>query len=133
MGGLTKVMFSEVQGVILKDGKPVSGALVTREFTWAWNDYSQKDQFTTDSTGKFKFPLASRFSLATSLLPHEPVIKQKITIQHEGKEYLAWRYFKHDYNKNDELAGKDINLKCDLTKEPGFYINKDIFGICVLN
>ncbi len=133
MGGLSKVMFSEVQGVVLNGGKPVSGAKVRREFQWAWNDILEKDETTTDSAGKFSFPLLSRFSLGSSLLPHEPVISQRIYIDHEGKEYLAWRYFKRDYNVNDELSGKSINLQCELKKEPGYHINKDIFGISTLN
>ena len=132
MGGLSKVMFSEVQGVVVKDGKPVGGVKVTREFKWAHNDDTQKDSVTTDASGKFRFPSVSRFSIMTSLLPHEPVIKQKIVLDYEGKEYLVWRFFKRDYDENGELGGKSIKLECDVKREEGFHINKDILGICTL-
>ncbi len=132
MGGLAKVMFSEVQGVVLKDGKPVAGAKVVREYTWAWNDASQKDEIITGTDGKFQFTLTNRLSLLTSIFPHEPVIHQKITITSESKEYLAWRFSKHDYDENGELNGKKIAIACDLGNKKGFHINDDIYGICVL-
>jgi hypothetical protein len=133
MGGLSKVMFSEVQGVVLKEGKPVAGAKVVREFIWAWNDASQRDEVTTDASGKFKFDLASRVSLITSIFPHEPVISQKIKIIHHGKVYIAWDFTKHDYDENGELDGKKINIKCELEKNEGYHINTSVWGICTLN
>lgn len=132
MGGLSKVMFSEVQGMVVKDGKPLAGVKVTREFKWAHNDDTQKDTVATDAGGKFQFPSVSRFSIMTSLLPHEPVIKQKITLDYEGKEILVWRFFKRDYDENGELKGKPIKLECDVKREEGFHINKDILGIGTL-
>lgn len=131
--GVSKVMFSPVQGIVLQGGKPVSGAKVVREYSWAWNDAERKDEAVTDASGRFQFPLATKASLLTSIFPHEPVIHQKITIVHNGKEFLAWRFSKHNYDENGELRGKKIDLKCDLDNKKGFHINEDIYGICVLN
>ncbi len=133
MAGVSKVMFSEVQGVVLKAGKPLAGAKVVRTYTWAWNDAEQTDQVTTDASGKFSFALAKRLSFITSIFPHEPVIYQRIEISYENNEYLAWRLTKHNYDENGELKGKKINIKCDIDTEAGQHIGDGIWGIGTLN
>jgi hypothetical protein len=132
MGWFSKVMFSQVQGVVVKNGKPVSGASVMREFEWAWNDIRETDKTTTDGEGKFSFLLITRLSIMTSIMPHEPVIFQKITIVHDDKKYLAWSYFKHNYDNNGEVDGRRLNLHCELTREEDFHIKPALFGICTL-
>ncbi len=132
MAGLTKVMFSAVQGVVLKDGKPLTEVKVLRTFKWTWNDTKQHDETTTDANGKFNFALASRISLITSISPHEPVIYQTIKIIYEGKEHMAWELTKHNYRENGELKGKKINIECKIEKKEGYHINTDIWGICTL-
>jgi hypothetical protein len=133
MGGLSKVMFSEVQGVVLKEGKPLAGAKVVRTFNWAWNNAKQKDEVMTDASGKFNFESVSRSSLITSIFPHEPIVDQEIKIIYGNKEYMAWFFTKHNYDENGELKGKKINIKCDISVEAGQHINSDIWGICTLS
>lgn len=135
MGGFDKVMFSKVQGVVLKNGKPIAGAKVTRYYKWGATDDEKTEETSTDKNGNFSFPSTSKFSILRSMLPHEPVIFQEIIIHHEGEKYTAWRFTKHDYGENDELDGTPINLKCELTQEKGFLIskNKKVFGIATLN
>ncbi len=133
MGGFGKVMFSEVQGVVLKNGAPVVGAKVTREYTWAWDNKKVKEEVTSDAKGKFSFAMASKSSLLSGLMPHEPVISQLITISFEGKDYIAWDFRKHNYDNNGELKGKPVKIACELTKKPSSsYISDEIYGICSL-
>lgn len=133
MGGLSKVMFSEVRGVVLQDGKPVVGARVVRSYRWHWNDASQQDEVTTGADGKFQFKLTSRLSLITSIFPHEPVIHQEIKIISANKEYLAWEFNKRNYDENGELNGKKVSIKCELANKEGYRVNNDIWGICDLS
>lgn len=133
MGGLGKVMFSAVQGVVLKDGKPLPGVKVVRTFNWAWNDATQKDEAITDTSGKFRFETAKRISLITSIFPHEPVIDQEIIIHHENKKYTAWFFAKRDYEENGELNGKKINIKCDINTPEGYNLGNKVWGICTPN
>ncbi len=128
---MTKMyLFSEVKGVVLKQGIPVEGAVVEQEFRWAWKDEVGRGQTKTDIAGKFSFPVVMRSSFLGSLLPHEPMVKQTILIKYEGQVYKAWMFDKGDYRENGELNGKAISLYCDLTAPLSHKDN--IYGICQL-
>lgn len=133
MGGLSKVMFSEVRGVVLQNGKPVAGARVVRSYSWAWNDAKKKEEVTTGVDGRFQFPLESRVSLLTSIFPHEPVIYQRIEIGYENKEYLAWEFSKRDYDENGELNDTKISIEYELKNKESYHNinNIKIYGICI--
>ena len=131
-----KVMFSEVEGEVIRNGTPVAGAAVEREFHWSWNDKRGADQATTDSAGRFRLPQLTQGSWFAGLVPHEAVIQQKILIRHEGKVYEAWVYTKNNYDRQGELGGRALRLRCDLATEPrrvesGPY-GDGYFGICDL-
>lgn len=120
------VIFSEVRGRVLLDGKPVPGATVERTFDWVAKDERGKDSTTTGPTGEFTLPAIERRSLLASLFPHETLIGQTLTVHHAGKSYLAWRFTKRDYQPNGELQGKPLRLVCRLEAAPtqhdgGFY------------
>lgn len=124
-------MFSEVNGVVLRDGAPVEGALVERTFVWT----SSRGETATDSTetgsqGEFHFPPAFKRSLTASILPHNPRIRQTILIRHEGEEYQAWVFVKGNYREDGELQGRPLALVCDLEEEPARL--DGVFGICRL-
>lgn len=128
--GFSKVLFSKVHGVVLNHGKPVPNAVVTRYFNFGWTDEEKTESIKTDKDGAFDFPVIKRFSLATSVVPHEPSVSQIIKIHHDGKEYIAWHLNKHNYDENGELGGKPINLICELTKEPTTDSKTLVSGIC---
>lgn len=123
----SKVLFSAVRGKVLLDDQPVAGALLERTFHWGWKDETGSDRTTTDAQGEFRFGSVQRRTLLGSLLPHEPLIKQEITITHAGRTYTAWAMFKRDYADNGELSGRPIVLTCRLDSEP--QRRGDVFGI----
>jgi hypothetical protein len=123
-------LFSEVKGVVVMNGIPVSNAIVEQEFRWVWKDEVGNVQVKTDAAGKFSFPAAIRSSFFGSLLPHEPMIRQTILIKHEGKEYKAWMFDKGNYKENGELQGKPISLYCELN-DPLSH-KGEVYGICQL-
>lgn len=123
-------LFSEVKGVVVKQGLAVEGAVVEQEFRWAWNDEVGLVQTKTDAEGKFSFPAVIRSSFLGSLLPHEPMITQTILIKHEGNVYKAWMFDKGNYKENGELNGKAISLYCDL--EAPLSHKENVYGICQL-
>lgn len=125
-----KTIFSTVDGVVLLNGNPVPDAVVKQTFNFGWTDEEGTVTTKTDKYGKFKFPKISRFSIATSIFPHEPVISQFMEITHESKAYKAWLFFKRDYSDNGELNGKPINIICELTREDTMDRATLVSGIC---
>ena len=125
-----KTLFSEVNGVVLKDGKPVANAEVVRYYHWHWKDSKSTESTTTNDKGEFHFEAVREKSMTASLMFHEPLITQEIKIRLDDQEYKAWRFTKHDYQNNGELNGRAIKMTCDLETEPSF--KDDVFGICTL-
>ena len=102
------VLFSPVSGIVLSNGKPVSGAVLKRHVFWRWGNKAYDDETTTDAAGRFAFPERSATMLLGSVLPHEPYIDQRITIEHGGTTYVAWQSAKRGYALNDELIYMDM-------------------------
>jgi len=123
------VLFSEVHGTVLKDGKPVEGAELIEKVVWSDNENEIPPQrAVTDAKGAFSFPAIERKAGLLRLIPAQPTIQQTITIKYQGVEYIAWLHGKGSYNANTELDGKPINLVCELTRQPD-YEGKH-YGIC---
>jgi hypothetical protein len=125
-----KTIFSAVNGVVLKDGKPAVGASVRQIFNFSWASERGEVRTVTDDNGRFSFPKISRLAIAASIFPHEPVIGQTITITHDGKEYDAWMLTKHNYDENGELKGRPLNITCELTREKTLDEATSVYGIC---
>jgi hypothetical protein len=123
-------IFSAVSGKVLQAGQPVAGAVVEREFRWAWKEELGRDAVTTDAAGEFRLPAIERDSLLGSVLPHEPMVRQTILIKHAGKTHKAWLFDKGNYNDNGELKGRPIRLTCRLESDPAR--RGEVFGICEL-
>lgn len=125
-------LFSEVNGFVLMDGKPVVGAEITRTAQSGQKIYS--DKFYTDENGKFHFDSLSINSVS-KIFPAETVITQKISINHNGNQYLAWKTVKRTPDKVDELQIKLNNLKCELRNSENQIETERgvIIGICEWN
>lgn len=106
-------LFSEVKGTVIRNGRPVVGAIVEQEFSWAWTGQVGHTETKTDINGNFSFPVITRYSFFGALLPHEKSIRQTIKIKHDNILYQAWMFDKEDYLENGELK-KPISLLCDL-------------------
>lgn len=131
-------MFSAVQGVVTEHGKPVAGAMVERQFNWAWKEETGIDRAQTDSEGRFHFCAIWRSSLLGGLLPHEPYVEQEIRIVQGDRSFIAWQLVRDSYQENSELFGQPIRLRCDLGNPARKhvlehnYARHSIWGICDL-
>jgi len=123
-------LFSAVDGVVTRQGKPLPGCRVERSFFWHWKDERGSESAVTDASGRFAFAEIVRSSLLGSLLPHEPMVEQTILIRHDGQTYKAWMFDKRNYDKNGELQGRSISLLCDL--DAPLNHKGDVYGICEL-
>ncbi len=110
-------IFSEVDGVVLMEGKPVSGAKVVR--TADYKDKIHTNNAITDNLGRFHFDDIYTYSMRLS----ETAILQKIIIYYQDNEYLAWGLLKRNENRFGELNDPGtpealitkLDLRCELT------------------
>lgn len=126
-GFLTINLSPEVKGAVTQNGEAVVGAKVKR--TLIYNDKTYTATTVSQADGGFSFP-AQDVSSVMKLLPAELVVTQKITINVDGKDYLAWETVKRD--DNDGLVSKLAQLKCELSDESQAYEDERsvIVGIC---
>lgn len=123
------VLFSEVHGTVLNHGKPVQGAELVQEIVWSDNKNDVPPiRTSSDADGRFHFAEVVHGAGVTRMVPHQPVILQKIIIRYQGVDYMAWRHTKNTYDANSELDGKPLNLQCELSREPDF--EGTHYGIC---
>ena len=132
MGLFSKCMFSSVEGTILKDGSPVEGVEVTRSYRWI-NKEEKIETVVTDSKGRFSFKNWTSSSFLSSIIPVEPVIRQKIIFKYQDEEYTGWSFHKHSYADGDEVGVTPIVLQCDLDDEFKRQVPDGYFGICKLS
>jgi len=135
------VLFSRIEGQVLMNGKPVSGAEIVQD---AIHKPEQHNITRTESDGNGNFVFEKRAvkpgigGAILSVLPGEVVVSQEINIVHEGKTYLAWQSTKRDYddgtegyNKYDPASvKKPFKLVCELTGEPIIHDQENFYGIC---
>jgi len=124
------VLFSAVVGVVTLDGAPMADVEVERRYRWSWTDAEGSEVVRTDEQGKFAFPVITGSSFTARWFPHEPVVTQVIVVHHEGEEFEAWRYTKHNYHPNGELH-RSLDFICDLAMEAEF--RGEYYGICELS
>ncbi|RZI58285.1 MAG: hypothetical protein EOP37_16500 [Rubrivivax sp.] len=128
----TFYLFSEVNGVVLLDGRPVEGVEVEQKYNWHWGEKKASRTTRTDAQGRFHFPVITGRSITGSLLPHEPVIVQEIHFVHQGKTHHGWFQAKHNYENQGELDGQPMRLVCDLKDEPTGRPEIQSYGICTV-
>ena len=132
MGLLNKLyLFSEVNGVVLLDGKPVQGVEVVQTYFWHWGDKKGKTVAQSDALGRFHFPLITDTSLTAVLLPHEPVIEQTINLYYQGREIRGWFHANHNYEPLAE-TGTPLDLVCELNNAPAAHPDIRSYGMCTL-
>ncbi len=107
------ILFSAVAGTVLHRGQPVAHARVSREYRWAWKRETGVDDTTTDAQGAFRFPAIVGRSFSARWLPHEPSVRQTITVDFAGRLHRVWMHDRSNYRMDGEL-GESIVLRCDL-------------------
>ena len=126
-------LFSEVNGVVTLNGKPVPDVEVVRTMRMGHNNI-YTDKTTTDNQGHYRF--AARFTHSIrKIAPVEPLIFQRMVFVYQSKEYLGWETDKRNYQINGELDVA-INLVCELTNESRVRVgprHRGIDGICTGN
>jgi len=121
-------LFSQMNGVITLDGKPVTNAKLVRTVKLSKPD---SDETHTDAQGNFEFPAKFTRSIGKHL-PQEFASNQDITVHHNGKQYKMWSAVKRTPDENSESRGKPLVVACELNSEETLIKvnNSPIFSLC---
>ena len=111
------VPWSPMRGRVLVDDVPAAGAVLAREFNWHWGNKQGGDRVVACGAGEFSFPALFGRMLLGQGVPHEPVIKQAMTIEFQGVTDKAWNDAKGSYKPNSENDGRPIDVTCHLEAE----------------
>ncbi len=107
-------LFSEMEGHITFNGKPVKNVKVERRVNWK-DDIGEKDFVITNHEGHFLLPEIKQTLKISGF--SQFVVGQEIKVVHKEKEYFIWSMGKRTKNKYGELEGVPINFRCELTDE----------------
>lgn len=110
------VIFSPMQGVLLKGGKPMANTKIIRRLRWNGNDEDGLvDEFTTDEAGRFSLPVHEE-ALSLGML-NQFVGKADLEIETaDGQDYL-WTSSKFSPEIFSETKGEMQELVCDIDAE----------------
>ena len=97
---------SDMKGVVVKDGVPVEGVLVTR-IANHYNDKIYKNTTMSDKDGKFEFKAIAIWSLRPMMF--ETVIVQIIKLQYQEEEFLGLKLLKENNHRGGEIIYDPIN------------------------
>lgn len=122
-------LFSAVSGEVTQGGAPVAGATIEQRVQQGSTE-AIINSLTTAADGAFSFVEITKKRGFASLIPHEFVAAQSLTITYEGKEYIGWSLSKREPESGVETGGKEFKLICDLTIEPDF--EGKHYGVCRL-
>jgi hypothetical protein len=121
-------LFSKMSGVLLMDGKPVSGARIVRTVELS---RKKEDETVSDENGEFELPAIFERSIL-NVLPQEFAAGQEVVVHYENKEYRIWSGVKREPEENSESRGKPLAVTCELNSERKFIQvnNNPIFTMC---
>lgn len=117
-------LFSGMQGKVIKDGKPVSGAMITLNIEY-FHVGSFQRQTTSDENGEFYLAPLRAFALRAYIPIVQPVIKQRIDVVSGEVRKNCWRHSKGipwGVTENGDFEGKGespIKVVFDLSESEG--------------
>lgn len=106
-------MFSPLEGVISDSGEPVSDVVLERSMKYGHQEWI--DSTVTGDDGRFMFGKVEAI-LKVPALSHF-VIFQAIKARYRGEDKLIWTKGKDGKSIYDELGGRPVNFRCELTDE----------------
>ena len=98
------VLFSALEGQVVKDGQPLAGATVLREWDFPEKKVRGHDEATTDASGRFRLAAIIHPYRRARFFPQEPVVVQAIRVGHAGTEWRVWSATKMDLKAGTEIS-----------------------------
>lgn len=103
------VLFSALEGRLLRDGQPVRGATLLRQWQFDERSVKGEDRAVTDEDGRFAFPqVVHRYRKSrVPFFAQQTVVAQRIEAVVGGKPIELWVGSKHTFQDGDELQRSD--------------------------
>lgn len=107
------VLFSALDGHVVKDGAPLAGATLVREWAFAQDGVRSSDKATTDAAGHFQFPAVLHAWKKPRFLAQQIIVDQMIWMDLEGRRWVLW-----DASKPNLDAGTEVRQGPGATTPP---------------
>ncbi len=111
----TYVIFSPMEGVLMKDGQPLPNTKIVRTLRWNDNEGGLTETFTTDEEGRFSLPI-HEVDLTLGMLT-QFVAKAELSVYSKNDDNLLWYSSKLHPEIFSETNGKAENLTCDISSD----------------
>lgn len=112
----TGCVFSGFDGQLLFEGKPATGAVITRKYELF--DRSGEDSVTTDANGHFSFSSVIWEYKEPLLAPVDFMAYQNIYVSYRQQEFHIWTSSKPSKEALTEFDGNEPLVVCELTENP---------------
>ena len=96
------VLFSAIEGQVVKDGQPVAGATLVRDWEFAADKVVGHDETVTGAGGRFRFGPVIHAYQPPRMLAQQPIVDQRIHVTVDGRNWPVWTASKHDLEAGTE-------------------------------
>ena len=102
------VLFSAVEGQVVRGGQPVAGATLVRQWEFAEQKVVGRDETQTDATGRFHFDAVIHTYQPSRFFAQQTFIEQQIHVSAGGQEWAAWIGSKFDLDAGTEVSRRPV-------------------------
>jgi len=125
------VISSPIEGVLMKDGKPMANTKIIRELIWFGGEETRTHEFTTNDKGEFSLPVYEKELKLGKLTEFSATTSLYVNTTNEDD------FFYHTSNRSGNIYSETKeplqNLVCDMNqKEDSVTITREsIYSRCV--
>jgi hypothetical protein len=114
-----KVMFSEVSGRVLLEGRPLARKEIRQSFNWLGADGGDVTTC-TDDNGYYRFPTLVSYEKQPKG-EKDIFINQRISTIHDDRTVVLWSTTKYEFEDRGESGGFPVRMVHELTSESRTY------------
>lgn len=108
------ILFSPIEGTLTFQGTPLANAKIKLHLTWK-DQKGETFYYSTNEDGSFKIPQHKSEFKESPLA--QLVIRQELTVEHNGNHYEVWIMSKMDPAEFTEFGGEPVGLVCEITND----------------
>lgn len=118
------VLFSGIEGQVVRNGQPVSGAKLSRFWDFSQDQVRGQDETITDTLGRFRMPTVMHTTRKPRFLAQQFVVSQVIRLKTGDRDWEVWVASKHEQGFGTERGSTPLSTP-DLNQHLRVLINLD--------